>query len=97
MTTYADYKAAQEIVGSYRAIALDRVTDYVRAGESMLGKIRVNDFAPGDDPADVYILDFSMEIAVRKNDLVLVWATPMDDGESIPFTVPLAILDGVYV
>lgn len=97
MTTYADYKTAQETVGAYRAIAKSRVEDYVRSGKSGFGAIRVNDFTPDDDASQVYSIDFSMEIGVRKDGTVLVWATPMDDGESLVAYVPVEVLDGVLV
>lgn len=97
MTTYAEYKAAQETVNSYRALAKARVEEYVRSGKSPFGAIRVHDFTPGDNPADVYFLDFSMEIGVRKDNTVLVWASPMDDGEPMTAYIPLDVLDGVLV
>lgn len=97
MTTYAEYKAAQETVNSYRGIALKRVEDYVRSGKSPFGAIRVNDFTPADNPAEVYFLDFSMEIGVRKDNTVLVWANPMDDGDSTTAYIPLDVLDGKLV
>ena len=98
MTTFAEYKAAQGTVNSFREVARKRVTDYVRSGKSGFGDIPVYDFASNENPENAYSIDFSMEIAVRKDGTVLVWASPInEEDESLTAFVPLEVLDGVLV
>lgn len=92
MTTLAEYQTAQETVKNFRGEALDRVKDYVRSGQSVLGNTVVLNEDTQYGTGGVY-LDFSMEIGV-KNGTVLVWATDNDD-ETIPFRVPVEVVDGV--
>lgn len=94
MATYAEYRAAQKVVNNYRREALENVKEYVRSGKSALGNVIVNGNSPM--PEGGYYLDFSMEIGVREDGTVLVWATAEND-ETTPFRVPVEVLDGVLV
>lgn len=98
MTTFAEYKTAQEAVNSFRKEALDRVITYVRSGKSSFGDIPVYDFASNDNPENAYSISFSMEIGVNADGNVLVWANPInEEDDSLTARIPVEVLDGVLV
>lgn len=98
MTTFAEYKAAQETVNTFRQEAIKRVQDYVRSGKSGFGNISVYDFASNDNPENAYGISFSMEIGVNADGNVLVWANPInEEDESLTARVPVEVLEGTLV
>lgn len=93
MATYFEYCKAQDTVNSFRREALENVKSYIRSGQSSLGKVNVHDYLDGTP--DNYAIEFGMEIRVRENGNVLVFATP-ENGETVPLQVPVSALGELF-
>lgn len=111
MTTYAEYREAQEklnaslyhdpevrkVVQDYRLASHDCLDAYVKSGKSLLVDIKLYDPAIGDTK-DAYMLSFGREIKAGSDGYVTVWAVPQEeDKRTFSTYVPLTVLEGSEV
>lgn len=110
MTTYAEYRESQEklnsslghdpeareIVQDYVHVAHERLEDYIKSGNSLLGDIKLYNPAIGDTK-DAYMLSFGREINAGSDGYVTIWVVSREDKPTFNSYVPLAVLEGSEV
>lgn len=91
MTTFAEYKAAQDTMNDFRTEALERVVAYIKSGKSEAGDVAVG----GKSQPRSFSPNFTAFIRPDKNGQVLVSLNPNGGRFAIDtIKVPLSVLEG---